>query len=157
MGLRVVRRELMQRLEQWRESETVDAAVDFGDCPFGTGGIAALAGFPALEALAQSRKETLVVGIDISDSTELDPVRDLHYTPPMTVSACYDCLVTMTAGDYINLKPARHAVARTPDGNGWRFTLRDNVKFASGAPMTAADVKFSLDRVRYIQFSLRST
>ena len=120
---------------------------------FGSGGIAALAGMPALEAIAQSRKETLVVGIDISDSTELDPVRDLHYTPPMTVSACYDCLVTMTAGDYINLKPALATRwARTPDGNGWRFTLRDNVKFASGAPMTAADVKFSLDRVRYIQF-----
>ena len=31
------------------------------------------------------------IGIDTSDSTELDPVRDLHYTPPMTISACYDC------------------------------------------------------------------
>jgi peptide/nickel transport system substrate-binding protein len=120
---------------------------------FGSGGIAALAGLPALQALAQSRKETLVVGIDISDSTELDPVRDLHYTPPMTVSACYDCLVTMTAGDYINLKPALATRwARTPDGNGWRFTLRDNVKFVSGDPMTADDVKFSLDRVRFIKF-----
>ena len=46
--------------------------------------------WPALEALAQSRKDTLVIGIDTSDSTELDPVRDLHYTPPMTISACYD-------------------------------------------------------------------
>lgn len=118
-----------------------------------SGGIAALTGLPAVQALAQSRKEVLVLGIDISDSTELDPVRDLHYTPPMTVSACYDCLVTMTPGDYINLKPALATKwVRTPDGNGWRFTLRDNVKFVSGNPMTAADVKFSLDRVRFIKF-----
>ena len=47
-----------------------------------------------------------MIGIDTSDSTELDPVRDLHYTPPMTISACYDCLVTMTPGDYVNLKPS---------------------------------------------------
>jgi len=119
----------------------------------GTGGVASLAGWPAISALAQGRKDTLVIGIDTSDSTEFDPVRDLHYTPPMTVSACYDCLVTMTPGDYINLKPGlATSWARTPDGQGWRFTLRDNVKFASGNPMTAHDVKFSLDRVRYIQF-----
>ena len=119
----------------------------------GSGGVASLAGWPAISALAQGRKDTLVIGIDTSDSTEFDPVRDLHYTPPMTVSACYDCLVTMTPGDYINLKPGlATSWARTPDGQGWRFTLRDNVKFASGNPMTAHDVKFSLDRVRYIQF-----
>ncbi|MFO1303813.1 MAG: ABC transporter substrate-binding protein [Burkholderiales bacterium] len=117
------------------------------------GGYAALAGLPAVQALAQGRKDTLVIGIDTSDSTEFDPVRDLHYTPPMTVSACYDALVTMTPGDYINLKPAlATSWARTPDGQGWRFTLRDNVKFVSGNPMTAHDVKFSLDRVRYIQY-----
>ena len=118
-----------------------------------TGSAAALAGLPGIEALAQSRKETLVIGLDTSDSNNLDPVRDLHYTPPMTISACYETLVTMTPGDYINLKPVLATRwARTPDGKGWRFTLRDNVRFASGNPMTAADVKFSLDRVRFIKY-----
>ena len=120
---------------------------------FGSGGVAALAGMPALEALAQSRKDTLVIGMDTSDTVNLDPVRDLHYTPPMTVSTCYDGLVTMTPGDYVTLKPALATKwARTPDGMGWRFTLRDNVRFVSGNPMTAHDVKFSLDRVRYIRY-----
>src|SRR3954471_8382438 len=119
----------------------------------GAGGIAALTGLPAIEALAQSRRDTLVIGIDTSDSNNLDPVRDLHYTPPMTVSACYETLVTMTPGDYINLKPVLATRwARTADGKGWRFILRDNVKFASGNPMTAADVKFSLERVRHIKY-----
>uniref|UniRef100_UPI001EF8113E ABC transporter substrate-binding protein n=1 Tax=Proteus mirabilis TaxID=584 RepID=UPI001EF8113E len=39
---------------------------------------------------------------------------------------------------------------RTPDGKGWRFTLRENVKFASGNPMTAEDVKWSMDRVLHL-------
>ncbi len=117
------------------------------------GGAVAASILPTLKALAQSRKDTLVIGIDTSDSTELDPVRDLHYTPPMTISACYEALLTMSPGDYINLKP-RLATKweRTPDGKGWRFTLRENVKFVSGNPMTAHDVKFSLDRVRHIRY-----
>lgn len=120
----------------------------------GVGGTTALASsLPAFQTLAQSRKDTLVIGLDTSDMTELDPVRDLHYTSPMTVSACYETLLTMTPGDYINLKPALATKwERTSDGKGWRFTLRDNVKFVSGNPLTADDVKFSLDRVRYIRF-----
>lgn len=118
------------------------------------GGATALATLsPGLEALAQSRKETLVIGLDISDTNNLDPVRDLHYTPPMTISACYECLVTMAPGEYIDVKPMLATKwARTPDGKGWRFTLRENVKFISGNPMTARDVKFSLDRVRNIRY-----
>ena len=54
-------------------------------------------------------------------------------------------------GDYINLKPAlATAWTRTPDRKGWRFTIRDGVKFASGNPMTVDDVKWSLDRVLYL-------
>lgn len=120
----------------------------------GIGGGAAIgASLPGFEALAQSRKETLVIGMDIRDTNNLDPARDLHYTPPMTIHACYDTLLTMTPGDYINLKPALATKwARTPDGKGWRFTLRDNVKFVTGNTMTAQDVKYSLDRVNYIGY-----
>ena len=66
---------------------------------------------PALQALAQSRKDTLVIGIDTSDSTELDPVRDLHYTPPMTISACYETLRHDGAGRLHQPEArARHAL-----------------------------------------------
>lgn len=120
----------------------------------GIGGGAALgAGLPGLRALAQSRKDTLVIGMDIRDTNNLDPVRDLHYTPPMTIHACYDTLVTMDPGDYITIKPCLATKwERTADGKGWRFTLRENVKFSTGNTMTAHDVKFSLDRVNYIGY-----
>ena len=86
---------------------------------------------------AQARKNTLVLGIDISDTITLDPARLAQYTSPMTVAAAYDSLVTLVPGQYIDVKPSLATKwARTPDGKGWRFTLRDGVKFASGAPMT---------------------
>src|SRR5947209_4283181 len=113
----------------------------------GAGGGAIAAGLPN-RVFAQARKNTLVLGIDISDTITLDPARLAQYTSPMTVAAAYDALVTMTPGDYINVKPALATKwARTPDGKGWRFTLRDGVKFATGSPMTVEDVKWSFDRV----------
>jgi len=113
----------------------------------GVGGAAIAAGLPG-RVLAQSKKNTLVIGIDISDTITLDPARLAQYTSPMTVAAAYDTLVTMTPGDYINIKPMLATKwGRTPDGKGWRFTLRDGVKFASGAAMTIDDVKWSFDRV----------
>ncbi|WP_315833685.1 ABC transporter substrate-binding protein [Bradyrhizobium prioriisuperbiae] len=116
----------------------------------GIGGAAIAAGLPD-RVFAQSRKSTLVIGLDISDTITLDPARQAQYTPPMTLLAAYDMLVTMAPGDYITIRPALATKwERTPDGKGWRFTLREGVKFASGNPMTAEDVKWSLDRVLYL-------
>ncbi|WP_426959815.1 ABC transporter substrate-binding protein [Muricoccus radiodurans] len=103
---------------------------------------------PGGKALAQGRRDTLVIGIDISDTITFDPVRQAQYTPPLTLAACYDSLLTLEPNDLVNPKPSlATAWARTPDGNGWRFTLRQGVKFASGATMTAEDVKFTFDRL----------
>lgn len=98
--------------------------------------------------VAQSRNTTLVLGIDISDTITLDPVRQAQYTPPMTLAATYDALVTLTPDDLVNVKPSlATSWQRTPDGRGWRFTLRDGVKFASGNPMTAEDVRWTFMRL----------
>lgn len=116
----------------------------------GVGGAAIAAGLPD-KVFAQASKTTLVIGIDISDTITLDPARQAQYTPPMTLAAAYDPLVTMEPGDYITLKPALATKwQRTPDGKGWRFTVRENAKFASGNPITVDDVKWSLDRVLYL-------
>jgi peptide/nickel transport system substrate-binding protein len=39
----------------------------------------------------------------------------------------------------------------SPDGKTYTFTLRDGVKFTSGNPMTSADVKFSMDRIKNLK------
>jgi len=66
----------------------------------------------------------------------------------MVMNAAYDTLVTMKPGSMIKIEP-RMATAweRLDDGKRWRFTLRQGVKFASGNPVTADDVKFSFERV----------
>src|SRR5580700_8629652 len=98
----------------------------------GAGGMALAAGLPE-RVFAEASKTTLVIGVDISDTITLDPARQAQYTPPMTLLAAYDMLVTMAPGDYITIRPALATKwEHTADGKGWRFTLRDGVKFASG-------------------------
>ena len=99
-------------------------------------------------AVAQGRKDVLVLGLDIGDTVTLDPAKQNNYSPPLTLEAAYDTLVTLAPGRYTEPVPRlATAWARTPDGKGWRFTLRQDVKFFSGNPLTAEDVKWTFDRI----------
>jgi peptide/nickel transport system substrate-binding protein len=112
----------------------------------GVGGAALAAGLPETVHAASSGG-TLVLGVDISDSITFDPARESQYTAPLTMRAAYESLVTMSPGDYLNVKPAlAKSWERTPDGKGWRFHLTD-AKFNSGNPVTAQDVKWTFDRL----------
>ena len=113
-------------------------------------GSAAL-GLPRL-ARAQNRKGVLVIGLDISDTVTLDPARQNNYSPPLTLEACYDTLVTMAPGQYEDVQPLLATKwERTPDGLGWRFTLKPGVKFASGNPVTPEDWRYTFDRILSIR------
>ncbi|CAM5190366.1 Glyoxylate/hydroxypyruvate reductase B [Castellaniella defragrans] len=114
----------------------------------GGGAGLALAGLPGIAAAA-GRKDTLVIGLDISDTITLDPGRQAQYTPPMTLLAAYDMLDTMNPGNYTKVVPAlATSWARTPDGKGWRLSIRQGVKFATGNVMTVDDVVWSFERLR---------
>jgi peptide/nickel transport system substrate-binding protein len=107
-----------------------------------------LAGAQPAGAQSAARRGTLVIGLDISDATSLDPVRVAQYSNPLPTHAAYDSLVTFTPGDYVNVKPCIATEwAYQPDGKTVRFKLRQDVTFASGKKMTAADVAFSFERV----------
>jgi peptide/nickel transport system substrate-binding protein len=112
----------------------------------GIGGAALAAGLPK-RVHAAANGGTLVLGIDISDSITFDPAREAQYTAPLSLRAAYESLVTMSPGDYLEVKPAlAKSWAHTPDGKGWRFSLAD-AKFNSGNPVTADDVKWTFDRL----------
>jgi peptide/nickel transport system substrate-binding protein len=107
-----------------------------------------IAGARPAGAQSAARKGTLVIGIDISDSTSLDPIRVAQYSNPLPTHAAYDSLVTFTPGDYVNVKPCIATEwAYQPDGKTVRFKLRPDITFASGNKMTAEDVAFSFERV----------
>lgn len=113
-------------------------------------GATALA-IPGLAA-AQGRKGVLVIGLDISDTVTFDPARQNNYSPPLTLEATYDTLVTMKPGHYEDVTPLLATKwERTPDGKGWRFTLKQGVKFSSGNPVTPEDWKFTFDRILAIK------
>ncbi|MGH7212586.1 MAG: ABC transporter substrate-binding protein, partial [Acetobacteraceae bacterium] len=116
----------------------------------GAGGAALEAGLPT-RVYAAASKTTLVLGLDISDTINFDPAREAQYTPPLSLRAAYESLVTMSPGDYLEVKPALAASwASIPDGpdkgKGWRFTLAE-ARFASGTPVTAEDVRWTFQRL----------
>lgn len=101
---------------------------------------------------AKAAQGVLVIAMDIGDAITMDPARMGTYSPALPLHTAYETLVTMDPGDYVTIKPLLAAsFARTPDDKGWRFKLRDGLKFASGNPITAADVKFSFDRMLNIK------
>jgi peptide/nickel transport system substrate-binding protein len=110
---------------------------------------AAIAGIGAAQA---ADKKVLVIGRDASDIRTLDPARQAETTPPMILRAVYDTLVTVTPDDYNAVKPMladRWELA--DDGQSWVFHLHPGAKFGSGNPVTADDVKFSLDRLKNLK------
>ncbi|OLF14142.1 peptide ABC transporter substrate-binding protein [Actinophytocola xinjiangensis] len=81
------------------------------------------------------------------------PINDLDPHGPSSVDEAsllagrliYDTLIRRNGEE---LEPAVAQSWEQPDDNTWVFTLRGDVKFHDGTPLTAADVKASLERVK---------
>ena len=103
-------------------------------------------------AQAQSRQETLIIARNIDDYVTNDVHRTYEYTSQILDTAAYDTLVTVDAPDFTKIQP-RLATSWTvsPDGTTYTFKLRPGVKFTSGNPLTANDVRFSLRRLKNLK------
>ena len=90
---------------------------------------------------------TLIVD-KIFDSDTLDPARGVAQLSTLVDSNVYNKLLLVNPSDLSKPYPDL-ATSFTPsaDGSSYTFTLRHGVKFASGDPLTSADVVFSLNRV----------
>jgi peptide/nickel transport system substrate-binding protein len=101
---------------------------------------------------AAAAKTTLVLGVDISDARTFDPARQFEYSSPIVMKAAYETLVTVSPGDYGTLKPLLAESWKLVDGGkAWEFKLKKGVKFSSGNPLTAQDVKFSFERLANVK------
>src|SRR5262245_36479461 len=103
-------------------------------------------------AQAQSRQETLIIARNIDDYVTNDVHKTYEYTSQILDTAAYDTLVTVDAPDFTKIQP-RLASSWTvsPDGTTYTFKLRPGVKFTSGNPLTANDVRFSLRRLKNLK------
>lgn len=101
-------------------------------------------------APAGDAANTLVYATNISDLITLDPAQMYAWTGILTVNNLYQGLVKFEGTDYSELKPAlaeRWEVAEGDAGWDLTFTLKEGSTFASGNPVTAADVVYSYQRV----------
>src|SRR5437016_1575632 len=97
--------------------------------------------------------QNLIIAIDQSDVKTLDPAREFEFAAAFVDLNVYDTLITQKGPDdlttYVPVLAKEWTIS--PDGKEYTFTLRDDVKFASGNPLTADDVKFSLMRLKNIK------
>ncbi|HEX5499113.1 MAG TPA: ABC transporter substrate-binding protein, partial [Thermomicrobiales bacterium] len=102
-------------------------------------------------ASAQDGGQQLVIGANFVIQS-LDPGRSIETTTNMINHAAYDALVTFDGEDLATPKPLLATKwTISDDGTTYTFTLRPDVKFVSGNPLTSADVKWSFDRVQNLQ------
>jgi peptide/nickel transport system substrate-binding protein len=103
-------------------------------------------GAGAPRAVAQD-KDTLVIALDTLGAMVMDPIADTraphaHYHAPV-----WDSLVGFDFEKGGIGPGVAERWERAADGRSWTFYLRKGLKFHNGDPVTAHDVKFSLERI----------
>ncbi len=106
---------------------------------------AALAGVPALALAAPSG--TLVIA-ENETPENLDPANATNSTVDELLVGAYDALVQFSAGETAVSPRLAKSWTISDDGLTYTFTLRDDVTFHDGTKLIAADVKFTLDRLK---------
>lgn len=114
--------------------------------------VLAVAGLWPENVRGQSREETLIIVRDIDDVVTNDPSRTFEWTSQIPTHAAYDTLLNIEPPDISQIKPKLATKWEiSPDGTTYTFHLRPGVKFSSGNPLTAHDVKFSLMRLKHLK------
>ena len=107
--------------------------------------VAACTLVPAL--LAATPKDTLVLAMAFDDIISLDPAESFEISTGELLGNAYDRLLRFDVDKPSKLVPDVAASwAVSADGKTYTFTLKSGLKFASGNPLTADDVAWSLQR-----------
>jgi peptide/nickel transport system substrate-binding protein len=112
---------------------------------------ALLVGMRGIPAAAESHlgaspSDTIVAAM-FFDGKSLDPGREFEYMGGTADRAMYDTLVTFANGNLTKPVPDLATSWKVSNsGTVYTFTLRRGARFASGNPVTAADVVWSLQR-----------
>ncbi|MFN8504595.1 ABC transporter substrate-binding protein [Kouleothrix sp.] len=110
---------------------------------------AAAAATAAPAAAEVSREDTLIFAGDLTDQISMDPAVAYEFGGIQVVGNIYQTLVTFTP-DSADIKPwlaKSWDIKQGADGSTITFKLDEKAKFSSGAPVTAADVVYSWNRV----------
>lgn len=110
----------------------------------------AVATVVATNAYGGSKAGNIIVDGTTGTVVNLDPANEYDYDSFTVDLMMYQGLYGFPNG--AKLKPVLATGCKhSKDLKTWTCTLRKGVKFADGAPMTSADVKYSFDRVQRIK------
>ena len=108
----------------------------------------AAATFLPISTDAAPPKDVLVIGMQTDDAVSLDPAKAYEFASSGVVKQLYDNLIDFKVGDYTTPIPElAESWDIAEDGKTWTFHLRKDAKFATGNPVNADAVVFSLRRV----------
>jgi peptide/nickel transport system substrate-binding protein len=108
---------------------------------------AALSAATVLPLQAATPKDTLVVVMAFDDIISLDPAEAFEISAGELMGNGYDRLLRYDVQDPSKLVPdLAKGWSVSADGKTYSFELKPGIKFASGNPVTAEDVVFSLQR-----------
>jgi len=116
---------------------------------------AALSAFVAASpAFAVTPADTLVEGFAIDDIISVDPAEAFELSTAEVTGNTYDLLVRIDVDDTSKVKgDLAESWTVSDDGLVYTFKLRPGLKFASGNPVTAADVAYSFERAVKLDLS----
>ena len=103
--------------------------------------------FSATPATAATPADTLVMAWQFDDIITLDPAEIFEFSGAEYAGNAYDRLIGYEVDDVSKIYGvAAESWAVSPDGKSYTFKIRKGITFASGNPLTAEDVAFSLQR-----------
>ena len=98
-------------------------------------------------AFADTPKDAIVMAHQIDDIISLDPQESFEFSGNEVCGNVYEKLVSPDTADPTKIRPElAESWSTTPDGLTTTFKLAQGRKFASGNPVTAEDVVFTLTR-----------
>lgn len=107
-----------------------------------------LSGVAAGNLPAATPRDTLVMASKLDDIVSLDPAEVFEFTGAELTVNLYDRLIGFDVEDVTKISGMiAESWNVSEDGQVFDFTIRKNLRFATGNPLTAADVVFSFQRV----------
>src|SRR6266568_4105317 len=97
-----------------------------------------------------SNSQTLVIARNM-DLTSTDPSNAICDTCQFVFSATYETLVGLSNDNKTLTPRLAQSWSASAHDTAWTFKLNPAAKFADGSPVTSADVKFSLLRLKYLK------
>ena len=103
--------------------------------------------FSITPAIAATPADTLVMAWQFDDIITLDPAEIFEFSGAEYAGNTYDRLIGYDVEDVSKIYGvAAESWTVSPDGKTYTFKIRKGITFASGNPLTAEDVAFSLQR-----------